>query len=128
MSDTVRIKEKIFQLESALIDMDSVPVPAPEMLDAANALRLCEHFTKTDTIKSDLIASYAKYSTSLETLVTEALEIQKGLNAFIQKNKSLKLYKNTKQRTVNIPKKRTKNLKKTSSNKKRTLTTRKKSK
>ena len=57
------------------------------MLNTTNALRLCEHLVETDSVKSKLIQEYEQYSTGLEDLIKEALQIQKDLNAFLQKSK-----------------------------------------
>ncbi len=79
------IKTRILKLDVQLRDVGDAPTRAPEMLDATNALRLCEHLMETDLIKSKLIQEYGQYSAGLESLIKEALQIQKDLNAFLQK-------------------------------------------
>ena len=81
------IKARILQLDAQLRDTRDTPTPAPEMLNTTNALRLCEHLVETDSVKSKLIQEYEQYSTGLEDLIKEALQIQKDLNAFLQKSK-----------------------------------------
>ena len=81
----IDIKARILKLGSQLHNAGDAPNPAPEMLDATNALRLCEHFAKIDSIKSELIGAYVQYSAGLEGMVGEALQIQKDLSAFLSK-------------------------------------------
>ncbi len=81
----IDIKARILKLDSQLHNAGDAPNPAPEMLDATNALRLCEHFAEIDSIKSELIGTYVQYSAGLEEMVGEALQIQKDLSALLSK-------------------------------------------
>ncbi len=77
------LKNKISQIKAGLDQLGPIPIDMPEMIESANLLRKNEHLVKSDTAKSELIASYTAYTDNLETLLQSVFEIQKELKDII---------------------------------------------
>jgi hypothetical protein len=101
------IRNKIKLIESELEELSISLQDIPELINSANLLRWNEHLKKITKKQSDLIATYALYSVSLEKTLSELFDIQYSLKEIL-KEQSLLITTNKKKQSLKSIKKRSK--------------------
>jgi len=86
---TAELRNRIEQLRSEIASLGSTPEDMPEMIEASNLLRKSEHLLKSDSLKTDLIASYDEYVAHLESLLRSVFEIQNELKGVLREQSRL---------------------------------------
>ena len=76
------------QINKAKMELSELgnPLPAsPELITSANLLRKNEYLAKANEKKSKLLELYIQYSSSLESVMTDIIKIQKELATSLKK-------------------------------------------
>ncbi len=83
------LRKEIQQIQSELSSLGDPITDMPEMISSANLLRSNEYLLKSDQKKTDLISLYARYSSSMELLLSAVFEIQHELKDILQTQSSM---------------------------------------
>ena len=83
------LRKEIQQMQSELSSLGDPIVDMPEMISSSNLLRSNEYLLKSDQKKTDLISLYARYSSSMELLLSAVFEIQHELKDILQTQSSM---------------------------------------
>ena len=83
------LRKKIQQAEADLAQLDEPASDIPELVETANLIRSNEYLQKANLKQSELLATYQKYSDSLEELLSTVFEIQNDLKEIVKEQSSL---------------------------------------
>ena len=83
------LRKKIQEIQTSLNLLGDPITDMPELIDSSNLLRSNEYLSKTNEKKSELLAAYEQYSSSLEELLLAVFDIQKDLKDILKEQSSL---------------------------------------
>ncbi len=83
------LRKKIQQAEADLAQLGEPASDIPELVETANLIRSNEYLQKANLKQSELLATYQKYSDSLEELLSTVFEIQNDLKEIVKEQSSL---------------------------------------
>ena len=83
------LRKEIQQLQSELDKLGDPISNMPELITSSNLLRLNEYLVKSDQKKTQLISTFTKYSTFMESLLSSVFEIQNELKDILQEQSLL---------------------------------------
>ncbi|MEK9681645.1 MAG: hypothetical protein VW081_02050 [Nitrosopumilus sp.] len=83
------LRKKIQQAESDLAQLGEPVFDIPELVETANLIRSNEYLLKANHKQTELLATYQKYSDSLEELLSTVFEIQNDLKEIVKEQSSL---------------------------------------
>ena len=83
------LRKKIQQAEADLAQLGEPVSDMPELVETANLIRSNEYLQKANLKQTELLATYQKYSDSLEELLSTVFEIQNDLKEIVKEQSSL---------------------------------------
>ena len=83
------LRKKIQQAEADLAQLGEPVSDMPELVETANLIRSNEYLQKANLKQTELLATYQKYSDSLEELLSTVFEIQNDLKEILKEQSSL---------------------------------------
>ena len=83
------LRTKIQQIKSDLKQLGEPVSEIPELIESANLVRSNEYLTKANDTKSELLAAYEQYSSTLEELLSSVFDIQKDLKEILIEQSSM---------------------------------------
>ena len=83
------LRKKIQQAEADLAQLGEPVSDIPELVETANLIRSNEYLQKANLKQTALLATYQKYSDSLEELLSTVFDIQNDLKEIVKEQSSL---------------------------------------
>lgn len=83
------LRKKIQQAEADLAQLGEPVSDIPELVETANLIRSNEYLQKANLKQTELLATYQKYSDSLEELLSTVFDIQNDLKEIVKEQSSL---------------------------------------
>ena len=87
--DLAELRNTMEEIKSDIAMLGPIPDSVPEMIESANLLRRNEHLQRSDALKTDLVAKYGAYVSSLEALLKSVFEIQNELRGVLHEQSRL---------------------------------------
>ena len=83
------LRKKIQQIQEDLNQLGDPVSEIPELISSANLLRANEYLSKANEKKTELMAVYEQYSTTLENLLSSVFDIQNDLKDILKHQSSM---------------------------------------